>query len=263
MGSLGSKENINKLSEKCIINGRSKEEIITVLQCVCVMILTETYLIVCMQTQKAFAAREHPTFYLIRYGQHFVMKDKNANKVKKRTKATNYTIGAVASIPAMSTGAEIGTGIGMLAGGPFGGGLGFVVGTAVGAVGTAAVTRSAHKAEMKKFGQVSWHHFIVIEYGQKLMTRVDEFGYEFFIRIEFSNHGYSVCTDRTDKFWKIFEEERHIKRAYLGEAEECNGNIYTLIAAIKETESQYNVMTSNCQHFAKHIWKHMVSMENI
>eukprot|EP01084_Bolivina_argentea_P252838 424534_1 len=85
----------------------------------------------------------------------------------------------------------------------------------------------------------------------------DGFIYEFFLRIDFSNEGYSITQDKTIEFWNIFEAEKEIKRGYLEKSVKCKGTIDTLIEAIKYTDSQYNVITNNCQDVSKQIWEKM------
>eukprot|EP01084_Bolivina_argentea_P252839 424535_1 len=237
MGSATSSNSVNQMSAKVILNGKSKRDIVKHL--------------------KKLYETEQPMFQLIRYGFHFVMDNQDATKMVKGAKITNGTVGTLGALGASEIGSIVGASIGIL-GGPAGIVTGYLMGGAIGGAAAGGLAYKAHKAEIKEFDIAAWHHYIVIEYGNKLKYKNDDgFIYEFFLRIDFSNEGYSITQDKTIEFWNIFEAEKEIKRGYLEKSVKCKGTIDTLIEAIKYTDSQYNVITNNCQDVSKQIWEKM------
>ena len=248
MGSATSVNSVNNVSDKCIVNGKSKQDIIS--------------------TLREFNDEENPILHRIRYGRHFVMDDETNRKTKKGAAVTNGTIGTIGALSAAELGSVVGATIGVV-GGPGGVVIGSIAGTAIGGLVTYDVTKKTHNKEMAKWDKTAWHHFIVIEYGKKLKGKYikechieNGWKYECFIRLDFSNKGYSLTRSNTADFWNIFEEERTEKRGHLDDSLFCMGSIETLIEAIKYTKSQYNVITNNCQHVAKHIWIKMSGIES-
>ena len=120
----------------------------------------------------------------------------------------------------------------------------------------AAVGLIAQKASALH-NEYIYHQYIVIEYGRKssIYNNFTSSGFEFcrYIRIEFGCDGYSITEGSTDKYWETFCDEKEKKCGRLGRRYACEGNIENLMEVIAKHNEVYNIVTNNCQHFAREI----------
>ena len=128
--------------------------------------------------------------------------------------------------------------------------------------GTYRLEEAAAFANKSPLGNLMRHHYIIIEYGPqpKIHALNNEFEHKWYIRIDFGFDGYGFYKGETIDYWTDFKREKDDLDAQFMRDHKCVGDATSVLNALKEHNTKYNVKTNNCQDFAELIWDAMTTV---